>query len=75
MTEHPQCKTCGGPWPTEMMWQEIGSAPKEGPILVAGGIAHWHEDQWKSLTGFEYPGRPIEWEVKHWMPIPVAPNT
>jgi hypothetical protein len=27
-----------------------------------------------SITGFEWPGSKIQWEVTHWMPLPEAPK-
>jgi hypothetical protein len=55
----------------DSMWQPIATAPKEGNIIVSGGIAHWYKNAWHSLTGFDYPGRPIEWPVHVWMPVPI----
>lgn len=56
-------------------WQPIGTAPKDGTIIiVSGGIAHWHDGVWKSLTGFDFPGRPLQWVATRWMPMPVAPQ-
>jgi len=43
-------------------------------VLVDGGIAKWNGESWYSLTGCEYPGRPIHWEVTHWMPLPEPPG-
>ena len=68
-----------------MEWKPIDSAPKDGTVvIVPGGIAHWrvspspidqmkNVEGWWTLTGEEYPGRPIEWEVTHWMPLPSPP--
>ena len=56
-------------------WQPIETAPKDGTtIIVSGGIAHWHEGAWKTLTGYEYPGRLIQWKVTQWMPLPAPPE-
>lgn len=56
-------------------WQPISSAPKNGAlIIVAGGIARWYADRWYTLTGFDYPGKPIMWEVTHWQPLPPPPG-
>ncbi len=57
-------------------WMEISTAPKDGTIiLVSGGIAYWREKEqaWFTLTAEAYPGRPIQWEVTHWMPLPNPP--
>lgn len=63
-------------------WRPIETAPRDGTmILVHGGIAHWRERNnhwegpsgWYSLTGFDWPGRPIQWDVRHWMPFPAPP--
>jgi hypothetical protein len=53
-------------------WQPIETAPKDKVIIVSGGIAHWRNGEWWTLTGEQWPGRPIEWEVKHWMPLPTV---
>lgn len=50
-------------------------APKNTPVLVAGGIAMKKEDgRW--YTGMEEPAfrRPIQWEVKWWAAIPNQNN-
>ena len=65
-----------------MDWQPIETAPKDGTlIIVHGGVAYWRERLnhwetagWYTITGIDYPGRPIQWEVKDWMPLPPAPN-
>lgn len=52
-------------------WQPIETAPRDGtPILIPGGMAIWSNGGWQSITGIAYPGRPIEWPVTHWMPLP-----
>lgn len=50
-------------------------------VLVPGGIAYWMDPRpefpdgvWFSITGIESPGRPIQWNVTHWMPLPEAPK-
>ena len=66
-----------------MSWQPIESAPKDGTvIIVSGGIAYWRErlnhwegpSGWYTLTGCEYPGKPIQWNVTHWQPLPEPPH-
>lgn len=48
-------------------------------VLVDGGIAVFRRDpdrpegKWFSLTAFDWPGSPIQWEVTHWMPLPDSP--
>lgn len=62
-------------------WKTIDSAPKDGTlIIVPGGVAYWRErlnhwetEGWYTITGFNWPGKPIQWNVKHWMPLPLAP--
>ena len=52
-------------------WQPEHEAPKNVPVIVNGGTAMKKEDGcW--YTGMEEPlfQRPIEWEVKGWMPLP-----
>jgi hypothetical protein len=65
-------------------WKPIETAPKDGsPIIVSGGIAYWRERlnhwegpaAWYTITGVNYPGSPIQWEVRHWMPLPAPPAT
>lgn len=61
----------------ENKWQKIETAPKDGStILVKGGIAYWNitDKGWYSLTAINYPGRLIEWPVKHWQPLPQPPE-
>lgn len=56
-------------------WRGMDSAPRDGTVfIVPGGVAHWHNGYWKTLTGYPFPGRPIEWEVKHWRPLPAPPE-
>ncbi len=45
-------------------------------VLVDGGVGFWHEREklWHTITGFDWPGRPIQWEVTHWMPLPKLPT-
>jgi hypothetical protein len=65
-------------------WREIETAPKDGTvIIVPGGIAYWRERRnhwegpggWYTLTACDWPGRPIQWEVKVWQPLPEPPMT
>lgn len=41
-------------------------------VIVEGGIGYyWDEcNGWYTVTGFNEPGKPIQWHVSHWMPIP-----
>ena len=66
-----------------MSWQKIESAPRDGTvIIVSGGIAYWRErlnhwegpSGWYTLTGCDYPGKPIQWNVTHWQPLPALPE-
>lgn len=62
-----------------MTWHRIDDpenpAPKDGTIIIVpGGIAHWYGGEWRSLTAMDYPGRKIEWQVKHWMRFPNPPE-
>lgn len=45
-------------------------------VIVNGGIAIYDEgdEQWRTLTGEQWPGRVIQWHVTHWMPLPAAPE-
>jgi hypothetical protein len=56
-------------------WQPIETAPKDGTlIIVPGGLAYWRNDEgWHTVTGEDWPGKPIRWEVTHWMPLPEPP--
>jgi len=58
-------------------WQPIETAPRDEltVVLVPGGIAHWSvsDQAWMSLTAQTWPGLPIQWEVRHWMPMPPIP--
>jgi len=64
-------------------WQPIETAPKDGTIIIVrGGVAYWRERTshwdgaagWWTIAGFDWPGRPIQWEVTHWMPLPEPPE-
>lgn len=51
-------------------------------VIVPGGIALWRQPcfEWPdgkffTLTGERWPGKPIEWEVTHWMPLPQPPGS
>ena len=50
-------------------------------VLVQGGIAYWRDPcpEWPdgkfyTITAMEWPGRPIQWDVTHWMPFPEEPK-
>lgn len=43
-------------------------------VIVDGGIAYQRNGGWFSLTGIEYPGRLIQWNVTHWRPLPPLPK-
>ena len=43
-------------------------------VIVAGGVAIWTGSSWHTLTACEWPGKPIAWDVTHWMPIPKLPK-
>lgn len=62
----------------ESEWQPIDSAPKDGTwIIVVGGIiAYWRakDNAWFTITAEEWPGKPIQWDVTHWMPLPQPAN-
>ncbi len=47
--------------------------PSADMVIVPGGIARYYAKQggWYSYTACE--GRPIQWDVTHWMPLPVPP--
>jgi len=48
--------------------------PEENEIvIVSGGIACLLGGVWHSQTGID-TGRPIQWELTHWMPLPDAPE-
>ena len=56
-------------------WRSVeDELPEEYEVVrVAGGIAHRVGALWRSLSGCEYPGRPITWEVHHWKYMDAAP--
>ena len=45
-------------------------------VIVQGGIAYYlpDEEAWMTITGERWPGRPIVWNVTHWMPLPEPPE-
>lgn len=58
-------------------WQPIETAPMDGTeILVPGGIAYYRivDSGWYTITAEKWPGKPIQWPVKHWMPLPAPPG-
>lgn len=55
-----------------LAWQPIDTAPKDGSwIIVPGGLASWGYGCQAWVSGIS--GRKIEWDVKHWMPLPKPP--
>jgi len=47
--------------------------PPDRLVIVAGGVAYCTCDGiWKTCTYCD--SKPIEWEVKHWMPLPEPPK-
>lgn len=63
-------------------WLPIETAPKDGTIIIVpGGIAYWLTKPehgapgWFTITACDWPGRRIEWEVKHWFPFPDPPKS
>ncbi len=43
-------------------------------VIVDGGIAYYRKGLWMTLTGELFPGKPIQWIVTHWMPLPEPPK-
>ena len=45
-------------------------------VLVCGGVAYYKHDsaEWFTISGEDWPGKKIQWEVKHWMPLPNPPS-
>jgi hypothetical protein len=39
-------------------------------VLVSGGLAYYDGEAWISVA----EGRPIQWEVTHWRPLPPPPK-
>lgn len=59
----------------ESEWRDIESAPKDGTVIqVFGGVAHWNDGQWVTVSKEDWPGRPIQWDVTKWRPIPEPPQ-
>lgn len=42
-------------------------------VYVAGGVGLWTGTKWNTITGCEWPGQTIAWEVTHWQPLPPKP--
>ena len=40
-------------------------------VIIDGGIGYIRQGVWMTVTGKRFPGKPIQWEVTHWQPIPV----
>lgn len=43
-------------------------------VRVQGGVAHWNGTEWRTITGYEWPGRVIQWNVTHWKPLTNPPS-
>lgn len=45
-------------------------------VLVCGGTAYYKHDsaEWFTISGEDWPGKKIQWEVTHWMPLPNPPS-
>lgn len=43
-------------------------------VIVNGGVALYTGSRWHTVTCCNWPGRPIGWEVTHWMPLPELKN-
>lgn len=43
-------------------------------VIVHGGVAIYKDGEWITQTGLD-AGRPIQWDVTHWMPLPDPPDT
>jgi hypothetical protein len=45
-------------------------------VFVHGGVGYYdyNKEEWVTLTGEAWPGRRIEWNVTHWMPLPTPPE-
>lgn len=50
--------------------------PSKRSVLVSGGIGYYNakEDSWYTITDYQFPGLKIQWNVKHWMPLPEPPK-
>ena len=59
-----------------LKWIPVSEKLPDGFLcLVPGGVARYSgKGVWLSATDNEYPGRVIEWEVTHWMPLPSPPK-
>jgi len=65
-----------------MMWRDIGTAPKDRPLLgYADGVmavVEWHEWQvgkgYWNLTETGSFAEDGEWNPTHWMPLPEPPK-
>lgn len=57
-------------------WSSVDERlPEDGQVVIVhGGIAFRQNNVWRTLTGEAYPGRIIQWVVKHWRPLPSPPD-
>ena len=62
----------------QLQWRDVREElpPVNETVLVHGGIAYFNRlsGQWMSLTANDYPGKPITWDVTHWMHVPQPPH-
>ena len=47
--------------------------PDYEKVIVSGGIAYLRKGVWMTITAEAWPGKPIQWNVTHWMPFPGFP--
>lgn len=43
-------------------------------VVVAGGVGFRRDGEWRTITGYPWPGAKIEWEVTHWRLLPTPPG-
>lgn len=64
-----ECQRLREPRP-QSGWRSIESAPTDGTIvIIPGGCGYCTDGIWKSWQNH----RPIQWDLKWWMPLPAPP--
>jgi len=61
---------------TNMEWIDVTiDMPKPFQVvMVSGGVGLWTGSKWNTITGCQWPGETIAWEVTHWAELQYPPK-